>query len=110
MIASQEVSKEDADKAHFWKSRNIEANDDIFVTLPEYSFFNNWSSFQMVKNELAISVHPYLIKIGLEKTMSLGKKKLIVDETEVEIIYVRNPKAYTFEKGLDIGVEYDPFL
>lgn len=110
MISSQELSKENSEDAHFWKSRDIEANVDVFVELPDRLIFNNWLDFQSIKNEKAISIHPYLLKIGLEKTFTLSKKTVRVDDQDIEIIYVQNPNAYSFERGLDVGVEFDQFI
>jgi len=110
MIACREVSKEDADKTNFWKSRDIEANEDVFINRPDKVFFSNWSNFQALKNEKAISIHPYLVRTGLKKTRSLGKMKITIDDTSIEIVYVQNPDAYSFEKGLNVGVELDQFL
>lgn len=110
MIASQEMSKEEDEKTNFWKSRDIEANEEVFCEPPKDLRFNSWTSFQAFKNEKAISTHPYLIKMGLEKTLSLGQKEVFVDEAKLTITYVRNPEAYTFEKGLHIEAGYDQYL
>ncbi len=110
MIASQEMSKEDDDKTNFWKSRDIEANEEVFWELPKVLRFNNWTSFQAFKNENAISIHPYLVKTGLEKTLSLSQKDIFVDDAKVTITYVQNPKAYSFERGLHIETGYDHYL
>lgn len=110
MISCWEMSREDADSTTFWKSRDIEANQDVFMNRPKRTVYNNWTDFQALKNENAISIHPYLIKIGLEKSFSLDKTTILIDDSKVEIVYVCNPKAYTFEKGFNVGVGYDQFL
>lgn len=110
IISSRELSREDAEDAHFWKSRDIEANMDVFVELPDRLVFNNWLDFQSLKNEKAIAIHPYLVRIGLEKPLTLSKATVSIDDTKQEITYVRNPKAYTYERGLDVSAEFDQFL
>ena len=81
------------------------------MDLPENLYFSNWLSFQSFKNEHCISIHPYLIKTGLDKTHTLKRTKIFVDDTAVEVAYVLNkPITYTFEKGLNVSEELDQFI
>lgn len=110
MISSKENIRDDQESANFWKSRNIDENVDVFVKAPSRSIYNNWEDFQNEKINLTIGISIYLLKQGLEKTGSITTMKISIDDARIDIFYVRNPMAYTYRLGLDLGAEFDQFL
>jgi CRISPR-associated endonuclease/helicase Cas3 len=109
MITGCELNSKDAESATYWKSRDIEANTDVFVALPTSIRYSNYMSFQSEKISLAISVPVYLVEMGL-KSFSLSQKEITVDENTVTITFVQNPEAYSYELGLNVGVKFDNYL
>jgi CRISPR-associated endonuclease/helicase Cas3 len=109
LISSVEMSREDDEKANFWKSRDIEGNVDVFVEIPEKPYFRNWLEFQNYKSKYAISIHPYLVRKGLEKSYTLKQKKAIIGEDTQIVTFLTKLDAYSFDKGLNVTEEADEF-
>jgi len=110
IIVPLESSKEDDTESSEWKSRDINANDTVFVDFPELDYFKNWADFMEYKLESGIDLPVYLIKKGI-KNAKIVTHKISVGENNSQIIYVAL-NCYSEELGLQVDVNSteDQFL
>ncbi len=62
LIGSRERSKEDDTANQFWKSRNIQPQETVYVCEPDNPHFKNWHDFQEYKMAKSIEIPNYLTK------------------------------------------------
>ena len=99
LINSKQITDIDDTNTNFWRSRNIESQDTVFVEKPTSLFFINYLEFQSWKIKNSIEMPVYLIEKGREQCKIDSIKIHVKDE--VEVIYVIRAGFYTFEKGTD---------
>jgi CRISPR-associated endonuclease/helicase Cas3 len=93
----QKTEMDDTD-TNQWKSRNIGAQDTVFIKKPEYKYFGSYMKFQSWKLNYSIEIPVYLIKIYMKKNI-LDIVPLTINEDNMNIYVVRE-KFYSFEKGI----------
>lgn len=110
IILPLESTREDDTESSEWKSRDIAANDTVFVDFPEVDNFKNWGDFMEYKLEFGIDLPVYLIKKGI-KNAKIVTHKISVGENNSQIIYVAL-NCYSEELGLQVDVNSteDQFL
>lgn len=98
LISSKEIILEDADEATYWKSRNIQGNDSVYVSEPENIYFKNWMDLNEYKCVNAVDLPIYLIEQGIKKN-KLRRLKIFIGDDEHSII-VTYPDVYSAKYGL----------
>ncbi|MBY0347385.1 MAG: CRISPR-associated helicase Cas3' [Hydrotalea flava] len=101
IILPLEATKEDDTESSEWKTRDIKANDTVFIDFPESDYFHNWSDFIEYKLEYGIDLPVYLIKKGIMISKIVTHQITIDEENKPEIIYVAL-NCYSQELGLQI--------
>lgn len=101
LIASKQMSGTDDISTNFWKSRNIEPQDIVFVTSPDSKFFSNYLEFQSWKLQSSIELPIYLIEKGQKQHM-IEIQKIHIKE-DVEFIHVVREGFYAIEKGISFS-------
>ncbi len=86
-----------------WKSRDIGAQDDVFIERPRIKYFRNYFDFQSWKMEHSISLPVYLIQ-KYEKKNILERLSILIGEDEESILVVKTG-FYNFEKGISLPID-----
>lgn len=107
LISPKQQSKDDDTDTNYWKSRDIAAQDTVFVSKPETNYFNSYLSYQNWKLSNSVELPVYLIEKGKKNHMVDLKSIKIKDETET--IYVIREGFYNNKKGVTF-IEEDTFL
>ncbi len=81
-----------------WRSRNIGAQDTVFVKKPDVSYFSSYMKFQSWKLSHSIEIPVYLINLYRKKNI-LDVVPITIDDDETSILVVREG-FYSFEKGI----------
>lgn len=100
IILPLESAKEDDTESSGWKSRDITANETVFVDFPESDYFNNWADFMEYKLEFGIDLPIYLIRKGVKNTKVITHK-IHVGENNSQNIYIAL-NCYSERLGLQI--------
>ncbi len=103
LINSIQLSSKDDTAVSFWKSRDIIAQDTIFVNYPPSRYFNNYLAYQNWKLKNSTDLPIYLIEKGKKNSMVDMVPIIIKDEEEQ--IYVVKKGFYGFEKGVNFTLE-----
>lgn len=107
LINPMQVPAIDDIDASFWKSRNIEPQDTVFVEKPDLKNFHNYYSFQNWKLKNSIEMPKYLIEKG-KKQKKIEICKVRINE-ELEHVFVIREGFYNNEKGIAFS-EDEQFL
>ncbi len=107
LINPMQKTTEDDTDTNQWKSRNIGAQDSVFVEKPETNYFRNYLEYQSWKLNTAIDIPVYLIN-KYNKSHVLDSLKITIGDDEHQILVIREG-FYNFEKGISIPDE-DIFL
>ncbi|MEN6453199.1 MAG: CRISPR-associated helicase Cas3' [Prolixibacteraceae bacterium] len=83
---------------NFWRSRNIEPQDTVFVREPEFKYFHNYLRLQNWKLRNSVELPVYLIEKGRKQHMIDIQKINVRDEEEM--IYVIREGFYDEKKGV----------
>jgi CRISPR-associated endonuclease/helicase Cas3 len=86
-----------------WRSRDIGAQDIIFVERPATIYFRNYFDFQSWKLEHSISIPVYLIR-KYEKNSILERLTILIGEDEESILVVK-VGFYNIERGISLPKE-----
>lgn len=103
LITSKQISEIDDTGLNFWKSRNIDRQETVFVAQPNSKYFFNYLNFQEWKIENSVELPIYIIEKGKKNNM-IDLVKIIVKDEE-ELIYVIREGFYSFEKGIYFNLE-----
>lgn len=98
LISPKQQSKDDDTDTNYWKSRDIAAQDTVFVSEPETNYFNSYLSYQNWKLSNSIELPIYLIEKAKKNYMIDLKSIKIKDETET--IWVIREGFYNKKKGV----------
>ena len=98
LISPKQQSKDDDTDTNYWKSRDIAAQDTVFVSAPETIYFNTYLSYQNWKLSNSIELPVYLIEKAKKNYMIDLKSIKIKDETET--IWVIREGFYNKKKGV----------
>jgi len=90
-----------------WRSRDIGAQDTIFMERPAAKYFRSYFDFQSWKLEHSISIPVYLIQ-NYEKNSILERFPVLIGEDEESILVVK-VGFYNFERGISLPKE-DMFI
>lgn len=99
LINPLEIPDEDRNTTNFWKSRNIGNQTEVFIRDPEdinNRYFENYSEFNLFKNQYSLSCSNYLIAQAIEDG-AIYKQIIKIREDEKTIYIARN---YNNEVGL----------
>ena len=107
LISPKQQSKDDDTDTNYWKSRDISAQDTVFVSKHETNYFNSYLSYQNWKLSNSIELPVYLIEKGKKNHMLDLISIKIKDEREM--IYVIREGFYNDDKGV-IFIEEDIIL
>lgn len=94
---------EDENSNNYWKSRNISAQDSIFISKPASSYFKGFSEFQSWKLQFALEVPIYLIEKYRKNNIIDLYPIYIYDEKSS--VYIIREGFYSFEKGISLPEE-----
>ena len=97
-----DLSIDDTD-TNQWKSRDISAQDTVFIERPTMKYFRNYFNFQSWKLENSISLPVYLIQ-KYEKKNILKRLSILIGEDEESILVIK-AGFYNFEKGITLPNE-----
>jgi len=86
-----------------WRSRDIGAQDTVFVERPTIKYFRNYFDFQSWKLEHSINIPIYLIQ-KYEKNNILERLPILIGEDEESILVVK-AGFYNFERGISLPKE-----
>lgn len=104
MINPAQRVQDDDNSTNFWKSRNIEPQDTVFVELPKSRYFPNYHDFQAWKLRHTIEIPIYLIKkYSTEKILDLIDVYIFDDK---ESVYAVKTGFYNLEKGISLPNQY----
>lgn len=103
LINSMQKSAIDDDSVNFWKSRDIMAQDIVFVRNPDCKFFVNYVEFQNWKIYNSIELPLYVIEKGRTKCKIDIQQISIKDE--VANIYIVREGFYNSEIGIFFNEE-----
>ena len=98
LINPMQKTAEDDNDTNQWKSRNIGAQDTVFVKKPESSYFRNYLEYQSWKLNSSIEIPVYLIE-KYKKSNIIIYKEVTVGEDKITLILL-NEEFYSFEKGI----------
>lgn len=98
LICPKQQSKDDDTDTNYWKSRDIAAQDTVFVSEPETNYFNSYLSYQNWKLSNSIELPIYLIEKGKKNHMIDLKSIKIKDERETA--YVIRDGFYNVDNGV----------
>jgi CRISPR-associated endonuclease/helicase Cas3 len=98
LINPMQKATEDDTDTNQWKSRNIGAQDAVFVEKPGSFYFKNYLEFQSWKLNVAIEIPVYLIE-KFNKKHILDSIKIMVGDDEKYILVIRE-EFYSLEKGI----------
>jgi len=104
LISPKQQSQDDDTDTNYWKSRDIAAQDTVFVSKPETNYFNSYLNYQNWKLRNSIELPVYLIEKGKKNHMIDLISIKIKDEREM--IYVIREGFYNDNKGV-IFIEED---
>ena len=107
LISPKQQSKDDDTDTNYWKSRDIAAQDTVFVSAPETIYFNSYLSYQNWKLSNSIELPVYLIEKGKKNHMIDLKSIKIKDEPET--IWVIREGFYNKHRGVTF-IEDDGLL
>lgn len=107
LINSKQISDKDDTGLNFWKSRNIDRQETVFVAQPSSKYFFNYLNFQEWRIENSVELPVYLVEKG-KKNHMIDLVKITVKDEE-ELIYIIREGFYSFEKGIDFKLE-DQFI
>ncbi|MGV8138538.1 MAG: CRISPR-associated helicase Cas3' [Mangrovibacterium sp.] len=97
LINPMQRTEIDDTNTNFWKSRNIEPQDTVFVRDPESKYFYNYLTFQNWKLSNSIELPVYLIEKG-KKQHKVDVLDIYIKD-EKETVYVIREGFYNKEKG-----------
>jgi CRISPR-associated endonuclease/helicase Cas3 len=97
LISPKQQSKDDDTDTNYWKSRDIAAQDTVFVSEPETNYFNSYLCYQNWKLSNSFELPVYLIEKGKKNHMIDLKRIKIKDETET--IWIIREGFYNKYKG-----------
>lgn len=98
LINPKQITAADDTVTNFWKSRNIEPQDTVFVENPKSKFFYNYFAFQNWKLNNSLELPVYLIKNGIKQNKIDMESIWVKDEKE--IVFVIREGFYDKEKGV----------
>ncbi len=104
LISPKQQSQDDDTDTNYWKSRDIAAQDTVFVSKPQTNYFNSYLNYQNWKLRNSIELPVYLIEKGKKNHMIDLISIKIKDEREM--IYVIREGFYNDNKGV-IFIEED---
>ena len=104
LINPKQITATDDTDTNFWKSRNIAAQDTVFIEKPISNTFYNYFSFQNWKLNNSLELPVYLIEKGKKLHMIDLVKIWIKDEEET--IHVIREGFYSKVKGVTFMEEY----
>lgn len=108
LIGSKEMTKEDDTSNQFWKSRDIPAQETVFVSKPQSTYFKNWHDFQEYKVSMSIEIPLYLIQKALKQhIIDVVNVSIGTEEEQKETIYVIRKGFYTTFLGFTLNVSND---
>lgn len=105
MINPKQISDEDDDSLNFWKSRDITAQDIVYVCKPDNCVFTNYLSFQNWKICHSVELPVYLIEIGRRRHRIESLEIKIVND--FERINVVRDGFYNYRIGVDFMEQKD---
>ncbi len=110
IVPAQYTDEEDASVSGQWKSRDIPAQETVFVSLPEsaesYQYdkavypFYNWDDFRSYQLEHGISCPIYIVEKARRLEQLIPLKYQIGDDGEVEVLWVVEKGTYQSDIGL----------
>ena len=102
------MTKEDDTSNQFWKSRDIPAQETVFVSKPQSTYFKNWHDFQEYKVSMSIEIPLYLIQKALKQhIIDVVNVSIGTEEEQKETIYVIRKGFYTTFLGFTLNVNND---
>ena len=99
LINPKQITDVDDTDTNFWRSRNIDSQDTVFVEKPPSNYFRNYLEYQSWKIKYSIEIPVYLIKKGMKQYKIDLIKIHVKDETEK--IYVIREGFYNINIGAD---------
>ena len=99
LITSKQISNVDDTTVNFWTSRDIPAQETVFIQSPERMYFNNYLAYQSWKLENSLELPLYILEKAI-KNHYVDLKPLRIKDEE-ENIYVIREGFYSFEIGVD---------
>lgn len=96
----QRMKQDETDSNH-WKSRNIPAQDTIFVVKPESIYFRNYLEFQAWKLSHSLEIPVYLIDKYRKDNILEKPLTVYIGEDKEEILIIRYG-FYEFDKGVSL--------
>jgi CRISPR-associated endonuclease/helicase Cas3 len=96
---SQKTAEDDTD-TNQWKSRNIGAQDTVFVMKPASAYFKNYLEFQSWKLSVAIEIPIYVIE-QYRKNHIVDLLPIVISN-ENDSIWVIREEYYDFDRGISL--------
>lgn len=88
LINSMQQSSEDDNSVNFWKSRDIMAQDTVFVNKPYSMYFTNYLEFQDWKIRNSVELPVYIIEKG-KKQHKIDIINVIVKDENMSVYMIR---------------------
>lgn len=108
LINPMQASTIDDSDTNYWRSRDIAAQDTVFVEKPEFKFFNNYLSFQSWKLKYSLELPVYLIEKG-KKSHMIDMYEIKINDECMEIAVIREG-FYNKKKGVIFTEFEDIFI
>jgi CRISPR-associated endonuclease/helicase Cas3 len=103
LINPKQILDKDDTEANFWKSRDIAANDTVFVSKPKLTHYLNYMDFQCWKIYNSIDIPIYMIK-KMIKAHIIDSIKVIVCE-DIQNLFIIREGFYNKEMGIEFPDE-----
>jgi len=123
LIVPAEQPDIDEESTSKWKSRDINAQKEIFTIEPDKYFlenpqksnkvgdvFDNYKELNFYKNKFSVQYPSYLVSKGILNGLIYSRNILIGYEKEPKMIWCTNDRGYCEEIGMNIDIENDNFL
>jgi len=101
LINSKQITNADDTDANFWRSRNIDSQDTVFVEKPPTSYFRNYLEYQSWKIKYSIELPVYLIEKG-RKSYKIDLHQIKFQD-KIETISIIRYGFYNYDKGVDFN-------
>lgn len=100
LISPMQKSEEDDTETDYWSSRNIPAQESIYVSKPDSLFFPHWRAFQEWQMSNSLELPLYLIEKG-KKSHMFDIIEISIGYNEKRNIIVVNEGFYDSKNGIN---------
>ena len=103
------VTKEDDENTNFWRSRDIDSQEKVFIELPTSTQFVNYSEYMEYELTSSINLPSYLVAKARKMNRIDSIPITINGNMDLNNIYVIRQGFYNYDIGIDL-TENDNFL